>query len=534
VGKRARQFRSNVLGLAVLLALVLGLGGSAYAVTIANSAAPSGPAGGEPSATSPRGGSAYAADGRIVAFRAALQSDGFMVRDGQTGLANPLSLVDHRYIDSAAGNNKGQFYKRIDVPPFSEDAVRRLEDPFRLKPYEAIVYLGPTPPRVDYFSFTPFLYVRHYKTPPVRDWLMAALGDPLNNARIKTEDGAGPFNANTMVIFTADRGIYQRIAAAAKAAGYPASMVNLYTIPSSVLHMGTSVGSDTFVIIIRTANFKDEAVGRRYLLDRHWANVFRITPRTVPARHPLPQPPWRARDWRPEENVVPGIENALKRLRKAIVAQTPHETARRFGSKRWWYDSKDVLIDDPSLPAYRQFVAGESSDTPYLRTSSDGDPVHFKLGRHDRAVVYGVNHAATGLATYTTFGVYGDWRINTCEHQVPRYVFGCGDPIWNGVSSMTNHDYRGSAKRYLPHSPLARYLYAVTVVRRKGECPAGRDDPHCLKVPRPSEPRPYPPSADGIGLKYPLMIGYRAYLNPHTRSGASYGDIIHDRSILFR
>ena len=43
-----------------------------------------------------------------------------------------------------------------------------------------------------------------------------------------------------MVIFTADRGIYERVAAAAKAAGYPKSMLNLYTFPSSVLHMGTS------------------------------------------------------------------------------------------------------------------------------------------------------------------------------------------------------------------------------------------------------------------------------------------------------
>ncbi len=36
-----------------------------------------------------------------------------------------------------------------------------------------------------------------------------------------------------------------------------------------------------------------------------------------------------------------------------------------------------------------------------------------------------------------------------------------------------------------------------------------------------------------IGLNYPLMIGYRAYLNLHTKSGPSYRDIIPDRSILF-
>lgn len=475
----------------------------------------------------PIGARASAADGRVDAFRAALESDGFTVGAGETGLVDLPAMVDVGYIDSAAGNNKGQPYKGIyPMPPAG---------PFWLQPDEAVVYLGPTPPRADYFSFTPFLWLRNYSTPPVRDWLLASLGDPLNNAWIKTEGSGDPFNANTMVIFTADRGIYERVAAAAKAAGYPESMLNLYTFPSSVLHMGTGLGDDRFAIAIRTANFKDEAAGKRYLNDPNWANIFLITPRTAPVLDPLPQPPRRDRNWRPEGNVVPGVNNALNRLGKAIVAQTPHTTARKFGSKRWWYDSKDVLVDDPSSPAYRQFVAGESSDTPYLRTSKNGDPVHFKLGRHDTVVVYGVNHAATGLATYSSFGVYGEWRINSCRQPMPLYLFGCGDPIWNGVASMTSHDFTGSAKRYLPHDPLARYLYAVTVVRSKRDCPAGRDDRYCVKVPRPSEPRPYrPPSADGIGLNYPLMIGYRAYLNPHTGSGPSYSDIIHDRSILFR
>ena len=72
-----------------------------------------------------------------------------------------------------------------------------------------------------------------------------------------------------------------------------------------------------------------------------------------------------------------------------------------------------MLLDDPASPAYRKFVAGESSDTPYLRSSENGvDPANFTLGEHDMVVVYGVNHAATGLATYSSFGVYGEWQTN--------------------------------------------------------------------------------------------------------------------------
>jgi len=51
--------------------------------------------------------------------------------------------------------------------------------------------------------------------------------------------------------------------------------------------------------------------------------------------------------------------------------------------------------------------------------------------------VYGVNHAATGLATYSNFGVYGEWDLNHSppEWGEPRFLYGCGIPLWNGVAS---------------------------------------------------------------------------------------------------
>lgn len=473
-----------------------------------------------------------AGDNRVAAFQSALRTGGLVVRAGDTGPVFFPQLVDAHFLESAAGNNAGNPYKRFDIPPPPPRTFPRQLSVFRLAPYEAVVYLGPTPPAADYFSFTPFLYIRHYLTRPVRDWLFASLGDPLNNALIRVEGGGDPFDKNTLIIFTADRGIYERIAAAAEAAGYPASMINLYALPSDVLHMGLSPSSDTFSIGVRTANFKSQAEGNRYLFDAHWANVYRITPETIPPSQPLPQPPPRTREWRHESTLVPGIVPALNRLGRAIVAQTPHMTTRRFGSQQWFPLSSDVLTAAPGSPDYRQFAAGESTDTPYLRSALGGQPANFRLGLHDRLVVYGVNHAATGLATYSSFAVYGDFRLNTCEHQVPRFVYGCGDPIWNGVAGMTNHDFTASAQRYLPRDPLARYLYAVTVVRIKRECPAGPTDPYCLVVPFATQGR-QPPSATVIGLGYPLMIGYRAYLNPVTKSGPSYRDIIPDRAILF-
>ena len=53
-------------------------------------------------------------------------------------------------------------YKRLQVPPYPWGANESDTNfnMFRLRPDEAVLYLGPTPPPCDYFSFTPFLFLR--------------------------------------------------------------------------------------------------------------------------------------------------------------------------------------------------------------------------------------------------------------------------------------------------------------------------------------------------------------------------------------
>ena len=178
-----------------------------------------------------------APDLRVAAFRSALKNSGFAVSEGSTKQINPFQFIHDGVIDSCAGNNAGQPYKCFPVPliPGEEDEQGRKEQGvFRLRPYEAIVYVGPTPPEGDYFSYTAFLWVRHHNSLIEKgDWLFAALGDPINNLTIKTEGGGSPFEKNTMIVFTPDEGIYNRILTAAQSAGYPDSMINLFVIPST-------------------------------------------------------------------------------------------------------------------------------------------------------------------------------------------------------------------------------------------------------------------------------------------------------------
>jgi hypothetical protein len=540
-------------------------------------------------------------DPRRIAFYTALTNAFIVSTNGAVEATDLIQMVDGKWIDSAAGNQATQPYKRLEVPMYpwgpADNPVDHALDMFRLRPDEAVVYLGPTPPPCDYFSFTVFLFLRNTNSVvPKGDWLFASVRDPLNNARIQTEAGPGrPFGVNTMVIFTADQTTYQAVTNAAQQAGYPASMLNLYTLPANELYLGVEPGTrpDTLVAVLRTANFTDSTAGQQYLANTNYAAVYRVTPRTARDLNPLEPPAWRNREstneWELIAQRAPGwvVTNALDRLQQAIVSTTPHVDVKSFNSTRWFVDSRDVLADDPASPAYRQFAAGESSDTTYLRTATDvGAATNFTLGTDDALVVYGVNHAAAGLVTYANFTIYGDWKLSSCTAKPldpDFYDMGCGDPIWNGVAGLNNRSYAGSAAQYLPDdSPATNLLYAVMVVRgslvaqRSGaglmlrrsygtlEAADSVSGPwlavpgaaapsytvsleaarafyrvklpnFCLLLSNPPDPLPSPYQlADWIPFDYPAFVGYRAYLNPATRSGPSYNNIIPDRVLWFK
>lgn len=488
---------------------------------------------------------------RETAFRAGLEADGFLVHDGSTCPVDPIAdLLDSGLGDSANANNAGQPYKILMIPPHPKerdlpiDPAEQALSIFRIRPDEAIVYVGPTPPASDYFSFTPYLWVRREgRIVEKGDFIFAAVNDPLNSALIKTEGKDSPFGQQTVIVFTADRGTYDRVAALAQAAGYPEAMINPYVFPSELLHLGVFSEyrhSDSFVLVVRTANFASQAEGDAYLQNDSYAKVWRVTPEGEHRLDPFPTPPPRPHQWVSERIQFPDLEIGLKRLEKAILSQVPHIKSESFESIRWWPASREVLEaeKDSASPNYHKFIAGEASDTPYLRTAKAGKPAHFILGEDNLVVVYGVNHAATGLAAYSSLSLYGDWITSSCDTWKDQfeYVFGCGDHIWNGVAGMNSHEFTGSAEQYIPGDSMAPYLYAVKVVRRP---PSDKQDKFWVMVPEPPceiPPceKPLPSYNYGIALDKPICIGYRAYLNPATGAGPDYEDIIWDKAIWFK
>jgi hypothetical protein len=204
----------------------------------------------------------------------------------------------------------------------------------------------------------------------------------------------------------------------------------------------------------------------------------------------------------------------LEQLRETILNKYSDLNATELPTSQIGPEGSDAIqrgifawipdYDDVPLWTANQAI---SSPTPSFPNLS----LYWSFTRHpeitlgndtnDFIIVYGVNHVATGKATYSNFAVYGA-------------------DIWNGVGSINDPDFNGTAEAYLPNDPNAKYLYVYKIARH------ANGDPHCFEVPT-------GPGAYGISLDQPLCILWRLYLEKATKTGPSYSEIVYDRAIKF-
>lgn len=461
------------------------------------------------------------------AFKQALEQDGFTVQEGRIGFLDLIKLCDLGLLPSAYGNNPTTKYLTLFVPPAPGREVPELfsritlalgmpQDTsafFDLGPDEAIVFVGRTPPECRYFSYDHYLLSRTYGNET--RFIFANLADTVNNLVINTEgtpNGAvgNPFNQTTVIVATADSGIDQRIQAAALSAGYSGDIFNTQVFPSSMLNMGLEESSDTFLMALRPALYNDEQAGDDYRNNAP-AKVFRVTPNETTTLDPYDYPELRVRGTGTTEF---DLMDDLEELRIAIldkysglnVTELPTSIPVPAGSDAMqrgidalgpdndacylWTGNQTISSPTPPFPDLSQYY-------DFLR-----DPA-ITLGNdsNEFIIVYGVNHVATGKATYANFALYGA-------------------DIWNGVGSISDEYFSGTAEEYLPDNPNAKYLYVYKIAR---SC---EGDPHCYEV-------PYGIGAYGIELDQPLWIGWRSYLEESTKTGPSYSEIVYDRAIKF-
>jgi hypothetical protein len=448
----------------------------------------------------------------IERFQSALATAGFAVEEweGSFGNVDVGNLVCKGLMASGFGNNADApymiFNTEVEIPALGRVKIPRL---FQLQPDEAVVFIGKTPPPVAYFSYRSYVIDHIYEDASGAQEakrVFTSLGDTLSNRTIKTER-SHPFQADVLIVITADRETDRRVRAAAREAGIPAAIINTDIIPSSVVRMGVDKepmpfqgppkDSDAFVFIHRVfLNEGDESAYQHYL-DDPGARVFHLTHDAQAVKHdPFPMPKVLKRgSGSTEVDLMPSLEN----LRQAILHRYPGYTATELTTGIWLEEWLDGIQRGKNL-------LGENRDTSYLSSEN----FRLRESPDEFLVVYGLNHELLGKATYSNFGVYHDLKKL-------------------GIVGKHSRDLAGSASEYLPadpeapfYDPNASYLYAQKVSR---VC----NDPKCLQVKLPSRVLPCEP----VDLNEDLFVAFRAYLEPSTGVGPFWYELLYDRVIKF-
>ena len=458
----------------------------------------------------PIGNTAEVSVGDIDAFRTVLENSSFSSKFAPFIHVDLIQLYEVGKLANAGGNNADAPYRAMfgaipdSIPLTSASQLTGAQEKidkwlytspgliegWQLNPDEAVIVITKTPPKCVYFSYCGFIFYKYYEKEKQKKWVWTSYNDPLNNMTIKTSGTPNgvqgdPFDKNTVIIITADKGTDQMVRAALATAGYAEDIINTYIIPSSMVKLGTGPEYDTIVFGQRMALFADEKAGQEYV--NAITPAIKVTPRTHIKLDPFSAPVLRVRG---TGNTEIDFKPALEELRKAILTKHNNLIAKELETRVWLSESYDAVQTET-------YVAGESRDTVYLRS----DTLTLGDNPDEFVIVYGVNHAATDKATYANCNFYGEAG-------------------WNGVVGIYSSDYAGSAEPYLPGNPLAKYLYVCKFARNCGS------ERTCVTVPT-------GPKAHGVQLNEPAFIGFRAYMEPATKVGPAFTELLYDRVIKF-
>ncbi len=458
-----------------------------------------------------------------------LANEGYEVLPGKFKTLDPVTMACAGVIPTTWYNNVQPYISfilqgRVTDPVPWEQRTRALPVNYFLRQDEAIVIVGSTPPPMAYYSFQTFLFGRYnpdtYNYDPATggffrpyEMTVAYVGDTVNSLTIRTT-GSTPYNQPMAFISTGNRKTQESIHAALLAAGYPDAIINTETLPPSLVRFGYDTG-DQFLFTMR---FALAAGGNQAINDFEAAvqaggvmQVFRVRPKSEFPADPLPAPRLRARGTgQTEMDLYPTME----KLRQAIL------TSFSSGNNA---EELDTFLPDSipeGYPAIQRGIAylgpGKDGSAGYGRDANYWASSWFNLGPNDFAIVYGVDHAATGKATYSSAAVYLD----------PTLAAGVADA--NSADFASNP---GTASSYLPGAPGIEKFYVWKVARN---C---NGEPGCMeaKVDAAHVAACAPPGGiPKIAPDAPVRIGLRQYLEPATKTGPADAELLYDRVIVFR
>jgi hypothetical protein len=480
--------------------------------------------------------------GSIADFILTLEKIGYIVQEGRLQYLDILKLCSLGVIEDCFGNHAGAPYASYMLPPSPNQEPSKGQIPpkvydpanphnyppninylgpgtyFKLRPDEAIVMIGKTPPPAYYFGFRSYIGFAQNKTE--KDYsdyitvgneetgeyhrLFNSLGDQVNNVNIWTENTpegtyGNPNSSSTIIITTADKGINNQMRDALRVAGFSWSIINNDNIPLGMANMGLEKGKDHFNFVMRAILFADPTVGKEYLTNlSDYVKVFRITPKNLVTNlQPWPIPDLKRRETSTTEfEVLPNARNEMTHLRNQII--------KKYGNAEYNHVDleTDLWIIDGFVATVMDYdTIGDNRDAAYFRSET------FQLTSDDDFVIlYGVNHEQTGKAIINNASFYGE-------------------ELFNGVAvAQISAQFENSAAGYFPEGYDNGTFYYVCKFSRN-------EDGESITIPY-STGNPNG-KAYGIDNNKDAFIGYRLYVDKEALIGPAHMDVIWDRAILF-
>jgi hypothetical protein len=476
---------------------------------------------------------------KVDAFEKQLAKRGFGWQAGQAWFPPILDMCCKCQLPSCYANNASTRYGFFALPPapgqspsvpnpYSEWFTQDGELPpgwsfaWRLRPDEAVVYIAKTPPKVEYFGFTVYLYDRyvaamgpepdctykdgdgntqHRAQPPSaqnRFPVFASLGDTINQQTIDLAGGRqDPYQKNVVVVAAADQKILRQVESALVAAGYPAKSINALPVPPALVRLGTDSQNDSAMVLMRVSPGAGNDVDYYYSQPMTILRVTPTTPAPVPQLDPIALPRLRIRGTGKTEAYLEAQVDALGQSIVAYYAGLGYKAAPV---------KMAALPDGFNCITNMQNCLADNRDTIYISPAYDiissavlPEQPSLVLGPNDFLVAYGVQHPSVKKALYSNISIMG-WN----KRAAPAVV--------------TNQDMAGSAQEYVPGADPALYAYQIARM-------SGCLTQHCVAL--------GPDCGSGIALDEPVAPIFRAYLEPGTKVGPSRGEVVLDRVLKF-
>lgn len=389
---------------------------------------------------------------------------------------------------------------------------------------EVVVLIGNTPPPARAFSYTGYLF--GHAGPAGRDTIAGSLGasvDLLRSPRI----GDSPFEVPLALVMTANASAMAMVREALVRAGVARGHVASLPIPGGA--RGALPGLDTakaddFMLVERVALPERADALAEYATNAGatHARVLRLSPREPLAPAPIAlDPPARRGDGRPERRDLNDALDQLERAARVAFATDGRAAPSILTTDDAWRRSGAIVAGGGlACLAARQSCAADEPDALALAASS---AVPLAADGSSFFVAIGVNHAATGEATWTSVAVHA------ATDAAPPLA-ATTDADWTGSASAL------FAKAGVPFDPeLAKRLYAIRFAWSCG------GEPHCVDLAA-SARRLGTLAGDGArsasrGGASPgqaLQVTERAYLDPSTRTAPAEGELVHPRVLVFR